>query len=166
MAELAPARLARLLNIDADIEWTEPDVSLLLCRQLAAPLLPDLLIVPGADSARLESLVRNRRRGESFLQHMNAPDPELELLSAIKAFARHIKADPANPLHGDMAGIIYFGAIAAAIVNCRRRITTLPDDELRNGFQWALRQPAASDLISLITRALASITLSASASTF
>ena len=154
VAELAPAQLVRLLDLDHDIEWSEEDPAAILRQQLAASLLPDLLVVPGADSAGLDGLVRDRPPGETFLQHLTSPQPSLELLTAIKSFAHYIRNSPSNPLHGDAATILYFAAIASAMVHCRTRVTSLINRQLREGFQWALDQPGARELQSLLSTAL------------
>ena len=152
-----PAKLAQLLDIEGDIEWSEQNPSEILQHQLAAPLLPDLLVVPGADVASLQSLIRERPPGETFLQHLTSEHPNLELLTGIKAFAHHIKNSLSNPLHGDPATVLYFATIAAALMHCQARISSLAQPQLREGFQWTFDQPGAHALRSLLLQALRAV---------
>ena len=152
-----PVQLARLLDLDRDIEWSEEDPAAILRQQLAAPLLPDLLVVPGADSAGLDSLVRDRPPAETFLQHLTSAHPSLELLAAIKSFAHYVRNSPSNPLHGDAATILYFAAIASAMVHRKTRMTSLTNRQLREGFQWALDQRGAREMQSLLRTALRTV---------
>jgi hypothetical protein len=157
VAELAPAKLVQLLDVERDIEWSEQYPAEILRHQLAAPLLPDLLAVPGADAAELRSLVRARRPGETFLDHLTSGQPSLELLIAIKSLAQYIKNNTSNPMHGDPATILYFSAIASAMVHCRSRITSLTNPQLREGFAWTLDQAGAQEMRPVLAVALRTV---------
>ncbi len=146
IASLAPSKLAQLLDVDREVVWSEPDITNILLRQLNAPLWPDLALVKGIAQDHLERLVRQRPGGETFQQHLLSPKPCIEVLYAIKAFAQQIKGDFSNPLHGDAAGVLYFGAIASGLVAFDRCITSLNDDAVLQGFEWAICQTAAEEL--------------------
>jgi hypothetical protein len=154
IARVHPSKLARLLELDGGLEWSESDVVSILRDQLNAPMWPDLCSVNGVAPRDLEAAISRRRVGETFQDHMLSPEPSVELLLTTKIFAQQIRNDPANPLHGDAAGVIYFGAIAAALARCGQRITSLSDEQLREGFTWTLEHPAADQLRPVIAAAI------------
>lgn len=155
---LEPSKLARMLAADDLADWTGDDTAAILRHQLAAPLLPDLLLVPGAEEPRLRALLQNRPGAASFLDQLTALHPSLELLHAIKAFARHVHDDRANPLHGPPSDILYYAAIAAALLRGNERITSLSNADLRTGLNWTLAQHGAEPLAHILRGALARLT--------
>jgi len=56
----------------------------------------------------------------------------------VKAAAKSHIDHGASELPRDVATIIYYAAIASALTRCAERITTLTDDELRQGLRWVL----------------------------
>jgi len=153
MQNLDPSKLARMLAVDDLANWTGDDATAILRHQLAAPLLPDLLLVPGAEESRLRALVQDRPGATSFVDQLTTLHPSLELLQAIKSFARHVHDDPANPLHGTPSDVLYFTAIAAAMLRCNQRITSLGDADLRIGIDWAQRQSGSEPLRHILQAA-------------
>ena len=154
---LDPSKLARLLDLSAFdggskvAAWYEEPATILKA-QLAAPLLADLLTVPGAEETRLRSLVGDPN--VTFADLLLADSPNLELLEAIKHFARHVGDLTDSPLHGIPANVLYFAAIAAALVHTDARITTLTPAQLHAGFALALTQPLPAPLASLFQQAI------------
>jgi len=69
-----------------------------------------------------------------LLEH---PSPTVELLLAVKNLS---KRRPRGLFPPEMALLLYYGSIAAAMVHCGKRITKLRDDDLRNGFSWAIKE--------------------------
>lgn len=133
----SPAQLSQLLDVETAPQWPQSDAAAALCHQLAAPLLPDVQSAPGAESWRLEALVAGRVGAESFQRQLTAIYPSRELLEAIKRFARFANDSVSHPLRGEGAMVLYYAAIAAAMMRCNARITQLSDDQLREGFGWA-----------------------------
>ena len=161
LSHLPPEKLAQLLDLNSTPQWParEKDSPAILRHQLTAPLLPDLATTPGAEPARLEALTKNRPFTDSFAHQLTAITPSLELLEAIKRFARHANSLPSHPLHGQPATLLYHAAIAAALLRCKTRITQLPNNSLRESFTWAAQQPGAEPLHSIFQSALADPTL-------
>jgi hypothetical protein len=87
------------------------------------------------------------RSARELLEH---PTPSIELLIAIKGVAKRHSKDLLPP---EMALLLYYGSIAAAMVRCGQRITKLRDDDLRNGFTWAIKQPWVPENIRELFRA-------------
>ena len=131
--DLANGQLAKLLDPDHMDAWPDADAADILRHQLAAPLLPDLATSSGAEPVRLESLVRGRLGAESFVRQLTFITPSLELLIAIKQFGRQLRDAPESPLQGSPATVLYYAAIAAALIRCKERITRLLDADLRAG---------------------------------
>jgi len=143
---LSPGKLARLLDMD-QVRWTREDASAALRQQLGSPLLPDLLMVPGAERERLERMVAaGGSPTESFAAQLMGGGPTLELLEAIKRWSRQMRDEPSSPLHGGPATVIYYGAIAAALSRLGVRITKLTDEQLRGGFEWSRMQQGGEGL--------------------
>ena len=153
--DLDPEKLSRLLDLNATsgAQWKAKESEVILRHQLSAPLLPDLLLPPGAEAARLQDLVRCGPATGSFGEQLSCHKPSLELLKAIKTFARHAGDDAASPLRGNPANVLYFAAIAAAIDRCAARISKLSDEALREGFLWASCRSGAEALKPLYLRA-------------
>jgi hypothetical protein len=154
IANLAPSKLATLLDVEHEIVWSEPDSTNILRRQLDASLWPDLSYVKGIAADHLQRLVRERPPGETFRQHLLSSRPCVELLFAIKAFAQQVRSDSSNPLHGNAAGILYFLAIAAGLTACNKRLTSLSKRQLEEGFDWVVAQPGAPELKELAVAAI------------
>jgi hypothetical protein len=151
---LAPARLAGLLDLDPSANWSVQDVTAAFRHQLAAPLLPDLALVPGIEIDRVRLIAAP---DATIFDLLASRTPELELLKALKMWARHVRDASENPLAGAPATVFYYAALAAARVRLNQRITSLPDADLRAGCTWALAEDGASPLTPLFEAALAAI---------
>jgi hypothetical protein len=157
---VSPARLARMLEIEhipGTSAWSAEDAAAALRHQLNAPLLPDITSVPGAEPERLEALVRQPggAAAGSLLEALLSPETPIELLEAIKAFARHVQKEETTPLHGVSGTIIYYAAIAAALLR-GTKLSKLNQPQLRDGMTWAMEQQAAAPLHRLFQKAVAS----------
>jgi hypothetical protein len=151
IATLAPVRLAGLLDVDPPARWSDRDAAAALRHQFAAPLLPDLALAPAVEIDRLRALAAPHT---TFLDLLSSPVPALELLLALKDWARHVRDAPESPLAGAPATVLYYAAIAAARVRLNQRITSLPDTDLRTGWTWALTQTGTPELAQLFTAAV------------
>jgi hypothetical protein len=151
--ELSTDKLARLLEPENLAVWNEEDLEVILHLQLSAPVLPDLLTMPGAELTRLTVLMEGYSLQCTFLEYLTSENPKAELLEEIKRFARHIREDRASPAYGAPALVLYYAAIASTFVNCHIRNTLLSNRELTEGFAWAVDQPVAVELRTLFTEA-------------
>ena len=59
--------------------------------------------------------------------------PAIEALEAVKEWANIQRASRSQALPGELASAIYYGAIAAALVRCDKKITGLNDQALASG---------------------------------
>ena len=152
-----PAKLAKLLDValmgDSKDPWHHKDAAAILRHQLAAPLLPDLLIVPGAEADRLRESVKIGPDTGSFGEQLASPRPSLELLEAIKHFARHVRDDVSSPCEATRRMCSILPRLPRAGALQHAWVTTLSDPDLREGFAWAARQPGAESLQHVLQEA-------------
>src|SRR5206468_3470867 len=76
----------------------------------------------------------------TFRELYESPDPPLKLLELTKLFAKANQDVPESPIPRQIAVVLYYLSIAAALTRCGKRITSLSDAALEKGFKWALRQ--------------------------
>jgi hypothetical protein len=154
LGKIAPSKLAQLLDVEEQFPWSGEDAGRMLRYQFDAKLLPELYDVRGVDPVQLRQWISKRPAGETFLQHLLSVEPSLEILSTIKSWSRQIRDNRNNPVHGDPASVIYFAAIAAALVRFRTRITSLNDEQLAQGVEWAGTYCTTKELQTLFNSAM------------
>lgn len=76
----------------------------------------------------------------TFRELLHHAQPPLDLLYLVKDYAKLIREDPRSHVPPDVAILLYYGCIAVALLRHGRRISSLSDDDLRCGFNWAVRQ--------------------------
>jgi hypothetical protein len=142
-------RLARMLDAEPRAQWSPSEEAAALRQQLGAPVLPELRGVAGVEVERLGSSAQGR-----LVDVLTAAVPEVELLQAVKLWARQVRGDGSSPLGESGATVIYYAAIAAARVGGKKSITGLSEAELRAGFEWARGVAGAEALRELFEAAL------------
>ena len=120
------------------------ELGAILHHQMKSPIRFVLTDETGAVPVEMTG-IRGRTTSQGLLveslEHLlNHPHPPLELLLKMKEFAKANRDHPEASLPGDIATLLYFASILAALVRCGQRITTLDDDTLRDGIEWALRR--------------------------
>jgi RNA polymerase sigma-70 factor (ECF subfamily) len=118
--------LTRLLELPRPVV----DIAALLQQVLTAPVPLDL-----------NPVFRQQEQGPSFSDLLHQPNPVPELLELVKDFAKENRTDPESPLGREVATVLYYASIAAALVRCGRRITRQEDATLRQGFEWGCERP-------------------------
>lgn len=140
----APARLAELLDEtrpDAR-PWRPEELGALLRHQLTAPVEVSLENLPPDLARQLKGL--SDVEGlllKSYADLFAHPRPPLALLRLVKEFAKAAQAAPSGPLPPEVARVLYYASIAAALARWNERLTTLDDTALRRGFAWVREQP-------------------------
>jgi hypothetical protein len=129
-------------------------------HQMRAPLLADLAGLAPAAARRMEALSGAQGgSAQSFGELLRQPSPPLELLELVKDFAKSNADHPENGLPKEIAAVLYYGCIAAALVRLKARISKLSDAELGRGLRWAVEQPwLDKETRQLLVLALAGIT--------
>lgn len=144
--------LYRLLAAETT-PWTKEDGIAALAHQLSAPLAPDLLASPGMTPSRLNTLLQEGDAKRTFLDELLSPKPSEAVLQAIKEFGRHFRHLPESPLCGHPAAVIYYAAIAAALVHLNACISSLSPAELQKAFTWAAAYEGATSLSPVFSSA-------------
>jgi len=134
-------QLATLLDLgpDSDRLWRDEELGAILRHQLTAPLQVDLINLERGLAVKVRTLAEAQGLVlKSFGDLLAHPNPPVELLKITKDFAKACRLSPHSPLPRDIASVLYFASIAAALVRCRRRITGLGNDALADGLNWVL----------------------------
>ena len=120
--------------------WRPEELGAVFQHQMATPVWVDLgALSPGA-AGKLKVLVAaNNLLLRSFRDLFQHPAPPLELLELVKNFAKLNRGQAESVLPTEVATVLYFLSIAAALVHCSQRITKLNDAQLREGFDRVLR---------------------------
>jgi DNA-directed RNA polymerase specialized sigma24 family protein len=135
-----PERMARLLELppDADNLWLHSDLVGVMRHQLAQRLASlDLDVTVSffmADGA--EGSLPLQTLGDLY----SHPHPPIELLQAVKRYGRKQARQPDAKLPSEIASIVYFGSIAAALVRRGEWISKSDESLLRSGFERAIAQ--------------------------
>jgi len=156
-----PDRLSEMLGLEPDCArlWRADELAAVFRHQMAAPIAFDL---GGADPTEAHVLrVLSEAQGlliKSFGDLLRHPSPPIELLELTKDFAKANREHPEAVLPHQIAHVLYYASIAAALVRCGIRITQLSDSDLRHGFSWASSQPwVDAPMKELLAEALARI---------
>lgn len=134
-------QLATLFEMSPDAErlWRDEELGAILRHQLTAPMQVDLINLERGLALKVRSLADSLGLTlKSFGDLLAHPNPPVELLKVTKDFAKACRLSPHSPMPHEIASVLYFASIAAALVRCRRRITGLKDDALAEGLRWVL----------------------------
>jgi hypothetical protein len=136
-----PDKLANLMaiGVGGTRGWSEAELGSVFSHQMSAPVCVNL----GSLGASLSGKLRNLIDAEnlilkSFRDLFQHPAPPLELLVIVKEFAKLNRDRPESLLPGDVSTVLYYLSLATALVRCKARISSLKENELKWGFEWAL----------------------------
>ena len=136
-------QLATLLDLSPDAErlWGDDELGAILRHQLSAPMQVDLINLERGLALKVRNLAEAQGLTlKSFGDLLAHPNPPVELLKITKDFAKACRLSPHSPMPQEIASVLYFTSIAAALVRCHRRITGLSNDALAEGFRWVLNR--------------------------
>lgn len=132
--------------------WKDEELGAILRHQLSAPMQVDLINLERGLALKVRNLADSLGLTlKSFGDLLAHPNPPAELLKAVKDFAKACRLSPHSPVPREVASVLYFASIAAAMVRCRRRITGLSNEALSGGLRWTMTRP----WLDAPTRALA-----------
>jgi hypothetical protein len=140
--------------------WRPEEMAAIFRHQMAALLEADLGGLTPPAARRLEAMAAAQGApARSFADLLRHPSPPLELLEMVKDFAKTNADHPENGLPKEIAAVLYYACIAAALLRLKARISKLPDADLGRGLRWAAAQPwLDEETKQLLARALAGIT--------
>jgi hypothetical protein len=121
--------------------WRPDELAALFRHQLAAPILVDLGGFDPATASRLRLLgAAHNLVLKSFLELFLHPAPPVELLALTKDFAKTNMDHPDSSLPKEVAAVLYYASISAALVRLDQRISQLSNADLERGLAWARDQ--------------------------
>lgn len=152
--ESPPRHLAGLLrpSTEAERAWSGDELGEMLRHQMTVPVEAELGLAeeaaprPAAGPGGVQGA-----SATTFGDLFHRPQPPLDLLRRAKDYAKSVRMDPRAPLPAEIATVLYFASIAAALVHCGQRLTSLEEGQLLRGLRWLLGQPWVDEP----TRALA-----------
>jgi len=125
---------------EVELAGAEAQLSRLWQDQIEAPIrFESKFLTPAMTSKLVESAARGVPIPDRFSTLFTRADPPVELLEYAKALAKAVRHRPDSPAD-KVATVLYYCAIAAALVRCGRRITELDDAALAFGIKWVLEQ--------------------------
>jgi hypothetical protein len=121
--------------------WRADELAALFRHQMSAPMLMDL----GSFDARTADQLKTLAGAQglllsSFADLFNHSTPPVQLLQLVKDFAKANMDHPESGLPREIATVLYYASIAAALLRLDTRISQLPDADLRRGFSWTQEQ--------------------------
>jgi hypothetical protein len=140
----APKSIAALMAEGAERAhlWRTDELGAIFRHQLSAPILVDLGGFDAAGAARLRMVTEAQSLLlKSFSDLLLHPTPPLELLRLAKDFAKANMDHPDGSLPKEVAAVLYYASISAAMTRLDERISRLNDTELQRGLTWAKDQP-------------------------
>jgi hypothetical protein len=151
--------LAIRLLADDDVStsaWAEHELASVFAHQLSIrlnDLFADMPTVPAMnflDNAR--QLTPPITTLGELLVHQHPP---VDLLRAVKELARSSTSGRTTVVSSDVASVIYFAAIASALVHCGKRITRSDNKTLLEGFRVARGRPWLTEPVARLFQAAA-----------
>ena len=98
--------------------WTEIDLAALLLHQLQSPLAAT--------------------GDPTFEEVLLSPNPDVARLRQIKECAKALRDDTDSGIPTEISHILYYAAIAAALLHTADRLTSLDSQSLNRGLNWAI----------------------------
>jgi hypothetical protein len=121
--------------------WRPEELAAVFRHQMAAPVSVDLAALGPAPSQQLRTLAdASGLLLKSFRDLFEHQQPPQGLLQLVKEFAKLNRHHPDSLIPGEVASVLYYMSIAAALVRRGERLTSLTDEKLREGFAWAKNQ--------------------------
>ena len=125
---------------EPELAQVEAQLSRMWQEQIEAPIRFESKFLTSDMIARLvDSAARGVAIPDRFSTLFARADPPIELLEYTKRLAKGVRHRPDSPAD-KVATVLYYCAIAAALVRCGRRITELDDASLAFGINWVLEQ--------------------------
>lgn len=133
-----PDRLAKLLALGTH---RPEELAAIYQHQMEQPVSVNLRALGTKISGKVRAVAEvNDLLLRSFRDLFRHPQPPLELLGLVKEYAKLNRDQPESALPRDVATLLYYLSIAAALVRWGERISDLNDAELRKGLAWCRRQ--------------------------
>jgi hypothetical protein len=143
LLKASPGQLAAVMGLGDALArvWQPEELGAVFRHQMVAAVSVDLGSLDPAVVGKLKTLTdASGLLLKSFRDLFQHPAPPVELLRLVKEFAKLNRGQPESFLPPDVASVLYYLSIAAALVRWGERISTLSDEALQRGFAWAISQ--------------------------
>jgi len=140
----APEHLAELmdLGLTAPTRCSSEELATLLLHQLSVPVAFDLGGLNETMAREIEVFCSAEElTGQSLGALFAHAHPPVRLFELIKCYAKACRQDLDSPIPEEIAVVLYFASVGAALLKCRKRITTLDNASLKKGLAQVLEQP-------------------------
>jgi hypothetical protein len=137
---LTPRKVALMLKIGADPSEAEPVAPEMAKAELLRDRLAGRLPSEGLARRQLLASLEDFRQivmqseGPSMGQCLLAHDTPLKVLRRIKEHGAALSRSALSDIEHETANVIYYGAIASALIFHRKRITQFKRDDLQGAF--------------------------------
>ena len=133
-------RLAHLFEADDPdaILWQQEEFEAILLHQLDARLETDIHPVAGQSTS--QSVSRTAPLRMTFREVLCGNQASLPAIGLIKQFSKEQMSSRMG-LPYDVAAVLYYASIGAALVKLNKKVSSLDDASLRTGFDWLLALP-------------------------
>jgi hypothetical protein len=126
--------------------WRPEELAAMFRHQMSAPVLMDLGSFDPHTANQLKTLTAAQGLLlSSFADLFNHANPPIQLLQLVKDFAKANLDHPESGLPREIATALYYVSIATALVRLGKRISQLPDADLRRGLRLTSEQPWLDD---------------------
>jgi len=141
---------------DAGQLWETDDVAAIYRHQLSSSVEFDLAGLGHGTAGKTDaSALSKEARIRSFGDLLTHPSPPIDLLRQAKRFAKIHRSRADSHLPAEVAAVLYFAILSAALVRLNERITTLDDDAFRSGLEWCNSQAWVEEPVrALLAQAL------------
>ena len=125
---------------EVNLAGNEVQLARMWQEQVEAPIrFESKFLTPEMTARLVESAARGVAIPDRFSTLFTRADPPVEMLEYAKRLAKSVRHRPDSPAD-KTSTVLYYCAIAAALVRCGRRITELDDAALAFGINWVLEQ--------------------------
>jgi hypothetical protein len=138
----SPDQLRRFLErADSEESWSATDLAELWRQQLELPLeLEPAGLSPTEVEHSVAALLNERLLVRSLRDVLAMPAPPLALLRGLKDWAKSALANKQRNLPEQTLHAIYWLSVALSLIRHQIRLTSLEDQQLRNGMEWLASQ--------------------------
>jgi hypothetical protein len=159
---LRPEKLAQVLNIFSEEQSKDTDLP---SDQIKAELLQDRLAETLLKGSQKHSTLRKElthlcclaglASSEPIRNLLNNPETDLEIIEKIKEHGKRLTTETSSEAEHETANVIYYAAVASALIFHDDKITQFPLKKLEKAFSvFVDTEWVSSDLIDLFKKAV------------
>src|SRR4051812_48731847 len=140
---------AMSIEPDGPDRWRPEELAEMLLHQLAAPIGEDVWRLSEELARRYDQeMTRVSDAGGAamtFGELFGASGPPVEVLRIVKDYAKQSISISDGPMPEELGAALYYASISCALLRCGQRISSLDQQAMREGLNWALGQSWLND---------------------